>query len=312
MSFSLDPDIEAVVGPFLDSGPPLTSEPGDWMSLRTLGDAGTAAMDSLLPAHEEIERMPFAVTSFDGSEVSVCWYVQDRATSTPGPAVVYLHGGGMLMGSLQMSDHYVAGHVAESGVPMLSVDYRLAPEHPHPTPVEDCYAALGWLYANSEELAVDPGRVAIMGDSAGGGLAAATALLARDRGLRLAKQILIYPMLDDRNTTPDPQLVPFMLWSYENNELGWRALLGDAAGPPMCPESPRPPEPKTSRTSQMRTWRWGNSTSSGTSASNTRGTSHSLALRPSSTSGPAVPTDSTESPPLQRSSFAPGRTGSGS
>jgi acetyl esterase/lipase len=187
-------------------------------------------MDSLLPSHEEVERTPFAVTSFDGSEVSVCWYVPERAIPTPGSAVVYLHGGGMLMGSLDVSDHYVAGHVAESGVPMLSVDYRLAPEHPHPTPVEDCYAALSWLCAKSEQLAVDPGRVAIMGDSAGGGLAAAAALLARDRGLRLAKQILIYPMLDDRNTTPDPQLVPFMLWSYENNELGWTALLGDAVG----------------------------------------------------------------------------------
>ena len=236
MSFSLDPDLEAVIGSLLlESGQPLASNAGDWMSLRTWGEAGMAASEASLPPHEDVARTPLAITSFDGSEVSVCWYVPDHRTTTPGPAAVYVHGGGMLMGSLHMSDHYVAGYVADSGVPMLSVDYRLAPEHPHPTPVEDCYAALNWIYTNSEQLAVDRERIAIMGDSAGGGLAAATVLLARDRGLRPAKQILIYPMLDDRTTTPDLQLLPFMSWSYENNELGWRALLGDAAGTATVP-----------------------------------------------------------------------------
>jgi len=130
----------------------------------------------------------------------------------------------------------VARYVADSRVPMLSVDYRLAPEYPHPTPVEDCYAGLLWLSEHAAELAVDPARIAVMGDSAGGGLAAAVALLARDRGgPALARQILIYPMLDDRTTTPDPEIAPFAVWSYDDNRTGWGALLGNAVGGPDVP-----------------------------------------------------------------------------
>jgi acetyl esterase/lipase len=120
---------------------------------------------------------------------------------------------------------------------MLAVDYRRAPECPHPCPVEDCYAGLAWLAGHASELGVDPGRIAVMGDSGGGGLAAAAALLARDRGLAVAKQILVYPMLDDRTTVPDPALVPFAGWSYDDNYTGWQALLGEAIGTADVPET---------------------------------------------------------------------------
>jgi acetyl esterase/lipase len=111
------------------------------------------------------------------------------------------------------------------------VEYRLAPEHRYPTPVEDCYSGLQWLAGHADELDVDPERIAVMGDSAGGGLAAAVALMSRDRGgPTLAHQILIYPMLDDRNTSPDPEIVPFAVWSYDDNITGWGALLGEAVG----------------------------------------------------------------------------------
>ena len=107
----------------------------------------------------------------------------------------------------------------------------LAPEHPYPTPVEDCYIGVQWLAEHAGELGVDAARIAVMGDSAGGGLAAAVALLARDRGgPALSHQILVYPMLDDRNTSPDPEIVPFAVWSYDDNITGWGALLGDAIG----------------------------------------------------------------------------------
>jgi acetyl esterase/lipase len=133
----------------------------------------------------------------------------------------------MILGSVPIFDGPVARYVARSGVPMLSVQYRLAPEHPHPTPVEDAYAGLLWLAAHADDLGVHKDRLAVMGDSAGGGLAAGVAILSRDRGgPPLTHQLLIYPMLDDRNTTPDPHIVPFAGWSYADNATGWNALLG--------------------------------------------------------------------------------------
>lgn len=107
-------------------------------------------------------------------------------------------------------------------------DYRLAPEFPHPVPVEDCYAALVWLSTHAKELGLDPARIGVAGLSAGGGLAAGVALLARDRGLNppLAKQMLFCPMLDDRNVETDSASLPLMTWSWDDNWTGWSALLG--------------------------------------------------------------------------------------
>jgi acetyl esterase/lipase len=100
---------------------------------------------------------------------------------------------------------------------------------PHPTPVEDAYAGLLWLATHTAELGIDPNRIAVMGDSAGAGIAAALTILSRDRaGPPLAHQILLYPMLDDRNTTPDPEIAPFAGWTYDDNITAWNALLGPA------------------------------------------------------------------------------------
>jgi acetyl esterase/lipase len=119
-------------------------------------------------------------------------------------------------------------------VPALVVDYRVAPEHPDPTPVQDCYAALQWLGEHADSLGVDPGRIGVAGDSAGGGLTAGVALMARDRGgPSIALQMLVYPMLDDRTIEPDPQLPPeWLVWTYDDNVTGWSALLGDRRGGP--------------------------------------------------------------------------------
>jgi acetyl esterase/lipase len=174
------------------------------------------------------------LTTADGATLDLGWYHTEALGPPPGSAVLYLHGGGMIFGLEHVGRVYdlaVRDYVAASGVPMLVVDYRLAPEHPHPTPVEDCYAALRWLTENASALGVDPTRIAVMGDSAGGGLAAGVSLLARDRGgPHIAQQLLIYPMLDDRTHTPDPQLLPFLTWTYDDNVTGWAALLGDNAG----------------------------------------------------------------------------------
>ncbi|MFN2538742.1 MAG: alpha/beta hydrolase [Mycobacteriales bacterium] len=216
----------------------------DWKGLRAFGKEALALLESSLPEHSDVIRADHDVTSYDGVSILCRWYTPPgHLTTAPGPAIVYLHGGGMITGSVALYDRTVAAYVADSGVPVLSVDYRLAPEHPHPTPVEDCLASLTWLQSNTE-LYVDPARIAVMGDSGGGGLAAATAVLARDRGVALAKQILIYPMLDDRNTTPDQHLTAYAGWSYDDNYTGWHALLGDTIATADVPATAAPARAK--------------------------------------------------------------------
>lgn len=146
----------------------------------------------------------------------------------------YIHGGGMMLGDNRTSLPGVLDHAEELQLTVVSVDYRLAPETPHPGPVEDCYAGLCWTVAHAGELGIDPAQVIVGGGSAGGGLAAAVALLARDRGgPALAGQLLICPMLDDRNNTPSSrQMTGLGVWDHAANEVGWTALLGDARGGP--------------------------------------------------------------------------------
>lgn len=143
----------------------------------------------------------------------------------PGPALLWLHGGGYIIGTAQQDDALCRRFTRELGITVAAVDYRLAPEHPYPAPLEDCYAALTWL---ARLPAVDPARVAIGGASAGGGLAAALALLAHDRGeVTPALQLLAYPMLDDRSGSR-PDNPKYRLWSPKSNRFGWKAYLGTA------------------------------------------------------------------------------------
>ena len=230
MPYDVDPDL-IVYAASMNAPPRTPAARDDWRALRTQAEAGLSLLDATLPEHPEVVRVDRTATAADGTEVLVRWY-DPSPSRERGPAVVFLHGGGMILGSVAMYDRLVAGYVAGSGVPFLSVDYRVAPEHPHPTPVEDCFAGLQWLVEHTDELRVDPARVAVMGDSAGGGLAAGVVLLARDRGVPVARQILVYPMLDDRTTTADPELAPFAAWSYDDNYTGWHALLGDDVGGP--------------------------------------------------------------------------------
>ena len=150
----------------------------------------------------------------------------------PAPGFYWIHGGGIVIGNASMEDPASKATAAEIGCVVASVEYRLAPEHPHPAPIEDCYAGLKWFADNSESLGVDRGRIAVGGGSAGGGLAAALALLARDRGeVEIIFQQLIYAMLDDRNITHASRYVQHpKVWNRKANIAGWSALLGKPAG----------------------------------------------------------------------------------
>jgi acetyl esterase/lipase len=142
-----------------------------------------------------------------------------------GPALLWLHGGGYVMGNAAQDDRLCRRYVRALGATVAAPNYRLAPEHPYPTPLEDCYRALVWLAGRSD---VDPGRIVIGGASGGGGLAAALALLARDRGeIAAAAQLLVYPMLDDRTSTGATAInTGHRMWDHASNRWAWGAYLG--------------------------------------------------------------------------------------
>lgn len=158
---------------------------------------------------------------------------QPPPPAEPTAGLLWLHGGGYVSGSVAAEEIRARALAAELGCVLVSVEYRLAPETPFPGPIEDCYAALHWLHANATALGVDAGRLAVGGGSAGGGLAAALALLARDRGeVPLIYQALMAPMLDDRTVTrnpPHPYTGEF-IWTHASNRFGWTALLGQEPG----------------------------------------------------------------------------------
>ncbi|HUD90703.1 alpha/beta hydrolase [Sphingobium sp.] len=238
MGHQLDPQVAEAFAAMLAGSPPPPPVPrGDWRALREQSNMGlTGLMAGDMP--EQVQLSVIEQPNADGVPVSMRWY--QREGSAPGSAILYFHGGGMIAGTAEMFDRALAGYVAATGVPMLSVDYRLAPEHPHPAQLDDGITALLWLIDHAGGLGVDPARIAVMGDSAGGGLAAALAALARDRGIALAAQILIYPMLDDRRTADEPGIAPFAVWTADNNWTGWHALVGDRIGGPDVPASAAP------------------------------------------------------------------------
>ncbi len=144
-----------------------------------------------------------------------------------GGALLWIHGGGYLIGSPAQDDVLCRRFADELGITVAAVKYRLAPDNPYPAGLEDCYPALRWLV---DLPAVDPARVAIGGSSAGGGMSAALAQLAHDRGeIPLAAQLLVYPMIDDRSgSRPGLDHPGHRLWTQKSNRFGWRAYLGGA------------------------------------------------------------------------------------
>jgi acetyl esterase/lipase len=150
------------------------------------------------------------------------------------PVLLWVHGGGLIFGAPEQDDRTNVAFVRELGITVAAVSYRLGPDNPAPAAVEDAYAALQGLVERAGELHIDVDRIAIGGASAGGGIAAALALLAHDRAeIRPVFQLLVYPMLDDRTTTrTDLDALKVRLWTPKSNRYGWSSYLGDAVGGP--------------------------------------------------------------------------------
>ena len=181
-----------------------------------------AARDDVLSEDRQVPGPQGAPT------VRVRIYRKKGGAAGPRPCVFEIHGGGFLLGDIEMMDPWCQRVAAELDAVVVSVEYRLAPEHPFPAGVEDCYAALAWTAGQVEALSIDPTRIAIAGQSAGGGLAAATTLLARDRGgPALCFQVLEIPELDDRLETPSMQaFTDTPLWNLPNARWSWHHYLG--------------------------------------------------------------------------------------
>jgi acetyl esterase/lipase len=219
-----DPDVASALEAMRADGLPVT------LTAELIAERRAAVAVEDLDAFD-VQRRDLTVPGYQGAGLTVSVFARPGRTGT-GPGILFLHGGGMVMGNRLSGMSQVLPWVLDHDAVAVTVEYRLAPEHPDPFPVEDCYAALLWVAENADALGVDPARIVIAGISAGGGLAAGTALLVRDRnGPPLLGQMLIYPMLDDRDDTVSArQFDGVGLWDRGSNSTGWTALLGDRRG----------------------------------------------------------------------------------
>ncbi len=217
-----DPELELI----------LANRPADLLlsheSLPTIrAGAGIPPIETIV-AGRNIAIEHFEIPTADGASIGLSILRPTDAARTAPAAIFYIHGGGMVAGDRWGGGETLAGWVERYRVIIGTIEYRLAPEFPAPTPVEDCYAGLQWFASHATEIGFDPERLLVAGASAGGGLAAGTVLLARDRrGPAILAQLLMCPMLDDRNSTISAQQFHHTgLWDWESNDFGWRALLG--------------------------------------------------------------------------------------
>jgi acetyl esterase len=221
----IDPELAVV----LDQLPVIDTS--DLVAARASFDAMLAEMRVEIPGIETLSIEDRLVPGWEGDpEVGVRIY-RPRAAAKPVPGILYIHGGGFIIGNIESEHAGAAAMAIDLGAVVVSVEYRLAPEHPFPAPVHDCFAALSFLAAAATELGVDLDRLVVAGASAGGGLAAGTALLARDLGgPRLCFQMLHIPELDDRLETPSMQaFTDTPLWNRPLAEQSWKAYLGEGA-----------------------------------------------------------------------------------
>ena len=227
----LDPEIL----PALDAFPDISLEKEMLPMIRQAAEQMTKLADA---AALGVKREEIQVPGLSGDQPSVRCLVYKPADSTgPMGAYLHLHGGGYLLGTPETSDPHNVLIAQQLGITIVSVDYRLAPEHPVPAALNDSYAVLAWMHSNASDLGIDADRIAIGGESAGGGLAAALGLHARDQGeYPVCFQLLTCPMLDDRTGSeghPGDPLTGEFVWTRERNQLGWSYYLGDSA--PIAP-----------------------------------------------------------------------------
>jgi len=221
------PVIDRVAGDLRSPVLYLPFDLGSERMLRVVRTLSTNATTPIVPGVEVSDRTVGGSAEAPGTRV-VIYEPPDRMR--PSGAILWIHGGGLVMGRPEQANQWCSALADELGILAVSVDYRLAPEHPFPAGLDDCASALGWLHEQADDLGVDVDRIAVGGDSAGGGLAAALCQLVRDqRGPAVCFQLLNYPMLDDRTVLrADHQGRGDLVWTAASNRFGWSAYLGRA------------------------------------------------------------------------------------
>jgi len=194
---------------------------------RAIQEAGTKFLIALLPDNPKVQfHTEFVVDQTTNLQIPIGIYSPINIEKSC-PVFLWIHGGGMIAGSYKQNEAFLRFLCEELQCVIVGVDYRLAPENPYPAAIDDCYSTLKWIHKNHEKLGIDPEKIAIGGASAGGNLAAALALKARDMNeLSVIFQLLIYPMLDDKNLySVDDQHTDTPLWTRRCNQIGWNAYL---------------------------------------------------------------------------------------
>jgi acetyl esterase/lipase len=222
----IDPESRQPLDQLLEAMPGGFNAIPDIVARRDVASQMLAAIE--VPPNENVTHEDRVVPGPAGApDISVRIYRPVNASGSL-PGVYFIHGGGMILGNVE-GESPVAEQVCEQvGAIVVSVEYRLAPEHPHPAPAEDCYAGLVWMARNAAELGFDPDRLAVYGGSAGGGLTIAVVLLARDRGFPAIRfQMPIYPMIDDTNETASShEITDVGVWDRPANIEAWQWYLG--------------------------------------------------------------------------------------
>lgn len=222
----IDPDSRAPLDDLMKVLPGGFNAIPDIVQRRAAIDAMLAAIE--VPDNPNVSKKDLTVPGPDGEPDITARVYQPLNATASRPGIYFIHGGGMILGSVAGEDPVASLLCDQLGAVVVSVEYRLAPEDPHPGPVEDCYAGLTWMAKNSSELGFDPDRLALYGASAGGGLVIATALLARDRGGPAVRFMMpIYPMIDDRNETASShEITDIGIWDRAGNIEAWSWYLG--------------------------------------------------------------------------------------
>jgi len=226
----LDPELKGPIKMMLSQMPPTNFK--NLPAARAASKQMMAAMKTQMPVIPGVVTEDRTIPGPKGSPNVIVRIYRPEKQAGLLPALLWIHGGGYILGDIEQEDTTTKQFTLAGECVVVSVEYRLAPEHPYPAPLEDCYAALKWLSTHAGELKVDRSRIAIGGASAGGGLAAGLAVLARDLAeVKTIFQLLIYPMIDDCNIAPPSDTLPDALfWTRENNLIGWRSYLGCEPG----------------------------------------------------------------------------------